>query len=172
MPAVCSCGQDGQLSAVSYRGVRRGSGRYRFADGGQPLCLDSWAGEQRVDPPEPGAGPQLAGRHHRAAGCRRVHSDRSGQAGHRQPAWPTRCGCPTSALPRAAVCWALPSPSCTCRTSNRRSIPSREGRRSDLEPQHLELQAHRARCAGHLLLCRRRSGAGLDRGELLQTRKA
>ena len=36
--------------------------------------------ETALHPPEPGAGFQFDRRHHRAAGCRRVHPDRSGQA--------------------------------------------------------------------------------------------
>ncbi len=47
-------------------------------------------------------------------------------------------------------------------------VSTRQGRRSDSEPQHLGLPAHGAGRDRHLPLCGRGSGAGFDRGELLQ----
>ncbi len=53
--------------------------------------------------------------------------------------------------------------------SRDQGLPPRQGGRPGTEPQHLELRAHGAWSAGHLLLRGRGSGPGLDCGELLQT---
>ena len=70
-----------------------------------PLCRlrpirmsRSWDPRTAPLSPDPGAGSQLARRHHRAAGCRRVHSDRPPSSPLR-PRSPTPCAVRTSRLP-------------------------------------------------------------------------
>ena len=53
------------------------------------------------DSPYPGAGPQLAWRHHRSAGCRRVTSSPIPTRWPARPASPTRCADRISPLPPA-----------------------------------------------------------------------
>ena len=111
---------------------------------------------------------EFPGGHDRAAGCRRVHphgpcvdglESRDRQHGaralHRDCRRIVDPGLRGGVYASAAHCADAVVPPC-------------KRRRSDSEPQHLGLQTHGAGRGGHLPVCRRRSGTGVDRGELLQ----
>ena len=69
------------------------------------------------------------GRDDCSAGCGRLHSDRSGKAGHAKAALPTRCAGRISPLPPDCFCLALRSRSCICRTLQQTQAfrPAKEG---------------------------------------------
>ena len=94
------------------------------ADRSESLCCDSGAGTQRAGSADPGAGLELGRRHDCSAGCGRLHSDRSGEHGHKAAVANTVRG-PYIAIAAGLLILASRLRSCICLTFRRRRSSGR-----------------------------------------------